>query len=212
MLWSQKTRRATGLLLHRIPTLVHPHFYPVSFCSQIPRCPRTSQIPAPGDSRRPAEGAGVGGGGGGSPFPVLLVRPPQPPPLATPWAVTGMNHPPPAAGVTQWSGQPARPPAATTDFPSSRGQGVGASAPVGAGGLESIHPPSTPPPTGRARWGAVRAAASQMFQVGGTLLEAIGASTPRPNPGRRGHCGTRARSPLAPTRDSESPEKRAAGE
>lgn len=30
-------------------------------------------------------------------------------PLATPWAVTGMSHPPPAAGVTQWSGQPARP-------------------------------------------------------------------------------------------------------
>lgn len=76
-----------------------------------------------------------------------------------------MNHPPPAAGVTQRSGQPACPPAATTDFPSSRGQGVGASAPVEAGGLESSHPPPTPPPTGRAPRGAVWAATSQMLKV-----------------------------------------------
>lgn len=206
MLWSQKTRRATGLLLHRIPTPVHSHFYPTSFCSQIPRCPRTSQIPAPGDSRRPAEGGGWG-------REVAVHFRSCRPPLATPWSVTGMNHPPPAAGVTQWSGQPARPPARghhrLSQQQGARGGGIGSR----RGWRPGKHPSSLN--TTSYRQGMMgRSQGCSLPDVSGRGDSPGGdwSFNSPPEPGKARPCGTRARSPLAPTGDAESPEKRAAGE
>lgn len=120
--------QATGLLPHRTSTF-HPQSHPVSSCAADTRRPQSLPIQAPGGSRKPAgrgEAAVHFRPAGLAPRPLL--RPPPPPPRPGP--LLRMTHPRPTArrwgDAVVWA---ARPPAATTGFPSSRGHAWGTAGP-----------------------------------------------------------------------------------
>ena len=145
----------------------------------------------------------------GSRFPVLLVRPPTVAPshhaLGRYW-----DESPPArrwGDAAVWAARlPARGHHRLSQQQGARGGGVGSRR-----GWKPGKQPSSPN-TASYRQGTPRRCLGCNLPDArgrGTLLERTGTSSPRPNPRRRGHCRTRARRPLAPTRDSQSSEKRA---
>lgn len=115
--------QATGLP-HRTSTF-HPQSHPVSSCAANTSRPQSLPIQAPGGSRKPAgRGEAAVHFRPAGPAPRPLLRPPPPPPRPGP--LLRMSHPRPSArrwgDAVVWA---ARPPAATTGFPSSRGHAWG---------------------------------------------------------------------------------------
>ena len=141
---------------------------------------------------------------------------PAAPPRHTQGRYSRMSHPQPAAGVTQWSGQPARPPAAPAGFPSSMGRGVGAPAGGAGGGPEllqaapSPHHPRAPAATPRGRGPLLPSPRPRVPRktAGGRRHREGGPRTCSCNREVRGRGEARARGPSEPASHAPTPSAR----